>query len=336
MTDAHLRPAKKRLGYYDSSVRAAVPPPPRRAGVAPTLDEMVEALIAHRTDWAEHTTQRNCRHYLKGSRWKDHCAAHGVERADQLTTEHVETFLAEQRALVSGDYLIKFRTYFRALAAFQRDVPGFGSGLQDIERVRKPRGSGRRKPPALSKEQERDLVELADGRDRLLVEFLLATGLRVSELCGLLLEHLHLDEDIPYVHVLGSIHDPDNTKGEEDRDVPFRPKYRTLPVRLRGYLAERTDTRQELFLSSKPDAQGRPAPLTISGVQQLCARLGVRLGVHVYPHLLRHTWATRLVDAGMGTFHLKQAGGWKSLEMVRTYYRADNREMLEAFHRLRE
>ncbi len=336
MSGAHLKPARSRLGYYDRDLPVVPPGAGRRAGASPTLDEWVEALIAHRTDWAKHTTQRNCRHYLKGARWRDHCAALGVTRADQLTTDHVEAFLAEQRGLVSGDYLIKFRTYFRALAAHQRDVAGFGDGLADLGRVRKPKGSGRRKPPALSKDEERALVEAAVGRDQLLVEFLLATGVRVSELCGLHLAHLQLEARIPFVHVVGSVHDLDTTKGEEDRDVPFRPLYRTLPARLRAYLAERTDTRQELFLSTKPDAQGRPAPLTVSGVQQVCGRLSQRVGFHVHPHLLRHTWATRLVDAGMGMFHLRQAGGWKSLEMVRVYYRADTREMLEAFHRLRE
>jgi hypothetical protein len=34
-------------------------------------------------------------------------------------------------------------------------------------------------------------------------------------------------------------------------------------------------------------------------------------------------------------FHLQQAGGWKSIEMVRRYYRADAREMLDAFARSR-
>ena len=52
--------------------------------------------------------------------------------------------------------------------------------------------------------------------------------------------------------------------------------------------------------------------------------------------MLRHTWATRSVEAGVPVFHLQQAGGWQSIEMVRRYYTADAREMLEAFARAYE
>jgi integrase len=65
-------------------------------------------------------------------------------------------------------------------------------------------------------------------------------------------------------------------------------------------------------------------------------RLTRQTGIHVSPHMLRHTWATRSVEAGVPVFHLQQAGGWQSIEMVRRYYTADAREMLEAFARAHE
>ena len=46
--------------------------------------------------------------------------------------------------------------------------------------------------------------------------------------------------------------------------------------------------------------------------------------------MLRHTWATRLVDAGVQPIHLMAAGGWSSVEMVRRYYTANDEEVLAA------
>jgi integrase len=76
-----------------------------------------------------------------------------------------------------------------------------------------------------------------------------------------------------------------------------------------------------------------PIQITVWGVQQLMQRLASRTGIPVHPHKLRHTWATRCVDAGIPVFHLQQAGGWSSLEMVRCYYTAHDTEMLRSFSR---
>ena len=46
--------------------------------------------------------------------------------------------------------------------------------------------------------------------------------------------------------------------------------------------------------------------------------------------MLRHTWATRLVDGGVKPMHLMEVGGWSSIEMVRRYYTANDEEVLSA------
>jgi integrase len=194
---------------------------------------------------------------------------------------------------------------------------------------------------ALTREEEARVVEAISKRpfsvrDRLLVELLLACGLRVSELCALLVDDLHLTNRPPYLHVRGSVHDRDRTKNGEDRSVPFRSTYNTLPRRLEAFIAterdpEGTADRRELFLSRRKDASGRLLPLTTWGVEELMQRLSTACGIHCNPHKMRHTFATRSVDAGIPIFHLQQAGGWRSIEMVRRYYTADTREVLESY-----
>lgn len=337
------QPARKRRSYWEGGQPlVAGAGLQREPGSRATLEQLVEALVRHRRDWRPKTTARNCRHYLLGTRWLSFCQREGIVHADELTTEHVARFLEENTGEISNEYLVKYRTYFRALASFQRAVPGWGEGLGDADRIPKPYTAklSRKRPPSLSREQEPLLVQAANpGRDRLIVEALLATGVRVSELCAILIGDCVLSGRLPYIHVRGSVHDPGVTKSGEDRDVGFRSSYRGIAKRLATHIAERDPgtLHQELFLSRRTDgdrAAPQFQPLTIWGVEQLFQRLSQKVGFHAYPHLMRHTWATRLVDGGMAPLHLKQAGGWKSITMVERYYAADTREMLEAFERI--
>jgi integrase len=73
-----------------------------------------------------------------------------------------------------------------------------------------------------------------------------------------------------------------------------------------------------------------PTALGIWGYERLCERVSLRAGVHFSPHMLRHTWATRLVDAGVQPIHLMEVGGWNSIAMVQRYYTSNDQEVLSA------
>lgn len=59
-----------------------------------------------------------------------------------------------------------------------------------------------------------------------------------------------------------------------------------------------------------------------------------RAGVRLSPRVLRHTWATRWVDAALSPFHLRQLGGWSSVEIVHHYYSVRNEQVFAAGERL--
>jgi integrase len=314
----------------------------RQPGAVPTVEEAIHALLRHHaTDWAI-TTRRNARHYLLLGRWPEFCRVRGIDTIHLLRTQDVEDFLVDVSTVLKAETVVKYRTYLRALARFCAATPGFGGVLADIDRIPVPRTARRKMPVALTRDQEAAIVAAAKpGRDRLIVEVLLACGLRVGELSALLVSDLNLTNRPAFVRVRGNYHNRDITKGREDRNAPFRSKYPNLPRELGDFLrredsALRAGGRQEVFLSQVRDGQGRARPLTPTGVQQLMERLTRQTGIHVSPHMLRHTWATRSVEAGVPVFHLQQAGGWQSIEMVRRYYTADAREMLEAFARAHE
>jgi integrase len=215
----------------------------------------------------------------------------------------------------------KYRTHFRSLARFQAETPGYGVGLGDIDRIRQPRMPRERLALALTRDEERRVLEACSlVRDRLILELFLATGVRVSEMAGLVLPNLQLTARPPRIAVTGSVHDPDCTKSGRPRQVTFRKSYNGLPRRLLDWIRGERDPfgrcpRQELFLSA---VEGRregqvPTALGIWGYERLCERVSLRAGVHFSPHMLRHTWATRLVDAGVQPIHLMEVGGWNSI-----------------------
>jgi integrase len=341
---SYLAPKHHRRAYGDkastTAVRSSLPEPEAPAAVNALISAM---LRSHALDWAS-TQKDNCRTYLLSptGRFQRWCATTGIATVDSLTTEAVADFLAavgdrRHGAGLKPATVAKYRIHLRALARFQAQTPGYGDGLADIHRIPAPRMPKERLVLALSRqEEEQVLAACTTTRDRLIIELLLATGVRVSELAALTLTNLLLTARPPRLLVVGSVHDPDCTKSRRPRQVPFRSAYASLPRRLSDWICNERDPsglsrRQEVFLG-KPSGQPRRAasPLNIWGFESLCQRVSLRAGVHFSPHVLRHTWATRMVDAGVQPVHMMAVGGWSSIEMVRRYYTPDTDEVLAA------
>jgi integrase/recombinase XerC len=314
-------------------------------GAPPTLVHALQAMLnAHALDWAR-TQLRNCRGYLLSptGRFQAWCQTVGIVSVDDLTTERVAAFLA---AMADRDHgpglkastISRFRTHLRAFAHFQAETPGYGTGLHDIGRIRAPGMPREQFPLALSRDEEQRIVDACTTtRDRLIIELFLATGLRVSEMAALTLQSLRFSARPPRLAVTGSVHDPDCTKNCRPRNVAFRKSYNTLPQRLLDWIQTERDPqgrspRQEVFLSAgdRHRAPRFPEALTIWGYESLCERVSLRAGVHFSPHVLRHTWATRLVDARVTPLHMMEVGGWSSIDMVSRYYTANDDEVLAA------
>ena len=319
-------------------------------GQRPTVTDAVEAMLRrHALDWSP-TTLRNCRHYLinpscRFTLWRDEV---GIRDLEDLAVERLEGFLADLSSVLSGASVAKYRTYLRALARFCAGTPGYEAiGLTGIERIPRPRQAKYKRPEALGPVDVLRVLDACEStRDRLIVETLLATGVRVSELVALRIDDLHIRDRPPFVVVQRTAHSPDLTKNGRDRTVPLLSAHgggaseaTSLARRLERYIAterdpKRTSPSREVFLSITQKVGPGALPLTVTGVQQLMQRLSERSGVYVHAHKLRHTFATRAVDVGTPIFHLQQFLGHQSIEMVRRYYTADQRAALQSYARL--
>jgi site-specific recombinase XerD len=151
-------------------------------------------------------------------------------------------------------------------------------------------------------------------RDLAIIGFLLATGLRASEVCNLRLADVDITARTFSVLVKGG----NIEQGVFDEHVA---------ALLESWLAVRptvarpeTDT---VFVSIHRAEAKRGHKLTREGIKLLCKRLAQRAGVrHFSPHALRRTFATLATENGCPTRLLQDAGRWKSLVMVETYTRA--------------
>jgi integrase/recombinase XerD len=161
-------------------------------------------------------------------------------------------------------------------------------------------------------------------RDAAMLEVLYATGLRVSELCGLRLTDLHLDGG--YLRCTG--------KGDKERLVPLGEEACAV---LRQYLAE---ARQKLLGKHRSDvvfASPRGTALTRQGFWKTIKAYGRRAGITapLSPHVVRHSFATHLLEHGADLRSIQVLLGHADISTTQIYTHV-NRERLrriyEDFH----
>ena len=149
-------------------------------------------------------------------------------------------------------------------------------------------------------------------RDRAILEFLYATGVRVSELVGLLLTNLDLEEGL--CTVFG--------KGSKERMVPLgRPACAALSRYLHEVrpALEKGKGRGYVFLNQR----GRPLSRTaVWKIVKAAARLAGIEG-SVSPHVLRHTYATHLLEGGADLVAVQELLGHADISTTQIYTHLD-------------
>jgi integrase/recombinase XerD len=158
-------------------------------------------------------------------------------------------------------------------------------------------------------------------RDRALLELAYGAGLRVSELCGLTVNHLLLGEGL--VRVLG--------KGAKERLVPIgRSVIGAVSVYLRQVrpALDRGRSQERVLLNS------RGKPLTRVGAWGIVKRCAKVAGIRkrVTTHSLRHSFATHLLEGGADLRAVQEMLGHADLSTTQIYTHVD-REYLRSVHR---
>jgi integrase/recombinase XerD len=152
-----------------------------------------------------------------------------------------------------------------------------------------------------------DQAYAQDGRTGLMLQTLLETGARASELVQFRIEDVSLAERVVVIR---------HGKGDRRREVPIR---RDLAQLLRLHIGSRRAG--PLFASRQQGSGPTPHVLTRQRVGQIVREVANAAGItkRVYPHLLRHTVATRLLALGMDITDLQRFLGHESIATTRLY-----------------
>ena len=151
-------------------------------------------------------------------------------------------------------------------------------------------------------------------RDRAMLELFYSSGLRISELCGLSLQQVDLEHG--FVRVFG--------KGNKERVVPLGGRAREAIVTYLDAARPRLvkpRTGSELFISERGTAISRKT-LWVS-VRKYARRAG--LTQVVKPHLLRHSFATHLLEAGYDIRTVQELLGHEDVSTTMIYTHVLNR-----------
>jgi integrase/recombinase XerD len=168
-----------------------------------------------------------------------------------------------------------------------------------------------------------DVATARGLRDQALISVLYATGLRVSELIALKLANLHLEDG--YLTCLG--------KGDKERLVPIGQEATDW---VRRYL---TEGRPQLVkrASSWVFVNARGGPLSRVGFWKLLKEYGLKAGItrDISPHVLRHSFATHLLDRGADLRAIQMMLGHADLSTTQIYthvLEARLRTVYDKFH----
>lgn len=251
--------------------------------------------------------------------------ASGIDSWDDVDESFVRAHIASlHRKGLGGRTLQRHLSALRSLYRFL-SRHGLASG-NPASSVSAPR-SDRRLPETLTVDQLDSLLLDRDDdalvvRDRAMLELLYGCGLRLSELIALDLSMLDWNQQV--LRVTG--------KGNKQRVLPFGSKAvkslrRWLQHRDRILEGAGEQQEQALFISQ------RAQRISHSAVRQRMQRLVMRSGIdqHVYPHMLRHSFASHMLESSGDLRAVQELLGHANLSTTQVYTHLDFQHLADVY-----
>ena len=169
----------------------------------------------------------------------------------------------------------------------------------------------KRREPLTSYQLEEVRWNTANVREKALVDFFFSTGLRASECANVRLSDITWDKRAVHVR---------HGKGDKERIVYFNAE---AEVSLKEYLKTRSDDTDGLFVSVKAPHQA----IQTHALENIIKKVSKRTGIRVFPHKLRHTFATSGIRGGMPLETLQALMGHSKPETTLIYAKLDQTDL---------
>ena len=244
----------------------------------------------------------------------------GITETTQIELGHITDYLAERKknGLAASSLrliIIAIKIFFRFLVA-RKHLPTDVSDALLSPKIEKYL------PETLNEQEVKNLIESVATerplglRDRAIIELLYASGLRISELVNARLENFN--EEDGFIRVTG--------KGNKTRVVPVG---KSALEAIENYLSSerprlvKPKTSSEIFLSI------RGGKLTTQRVWQIIKKRAEEAGLdsNVYPHLMRHSFATHLLSNGADLRVIQELLGHADISTTQIYTHVDQKRL---------
>lgn len=164
-----------------------------------------------------------------------------------------------------------------------------------------------------------------DFRNRAIIELLYATGMRVSECANLQLSQIDWDVQLILVH----------GKGDKERYVPFG---HYAKVALQRYLKECREPLMAQYHSEhdRVFVNHYGKPITSEGIEYVLNQVVKKssLNVHIHPHMLRHSFATAMLNNGADIRSVQELLGHSSLSTTQIYTHVTRENLQKTYMKL--
>lgn len=167
-------------------------------------------------------------------------------------------------------------------------------------------------PKVLSKEQIKNIFkEIKNRKHLLIIKFLYSSGIRLNELINLKREDLNFERKIIAVQ---------QGKGRKDRITILS---KSIKNELIQYICKKKFKTSYLFESQRGKKYSKKA------IQLILEKIGKKLQIKITPHMLRHSFATHLLEQGTDIRYIQRLLGHSKLETTQIYTKVANTEIIK-------
>ncbi len=247
-----------------------------------------------------------------------------IESLNDITKEDVNNYIVYRYQQGSKESTIAhvmtiLRSFHRYLVMdhmVDTDVSSFLESPKQIKHI----------PSVLSEEEivtflkELPINSVTDRRNRCMIYLLYACGLRVSELCMLKISQVHLN--VSYLSCKG--------KGKKERMVPIAPYVLEI---LDSYIKH---DRPKILKGAKSQylfVTYQAKPVSRDSFWVMLNEYGEKSSItkHIHPHLLRHTFATHLLEHGADLRSIQELLGHENIATTTIYTHVSTKAMSEQY-----